>query len=204
MAEALMARRIAERGVEAVVSSAGLLDGGRKSPTEIIDLTAVLGADLSERASRQLTSDDLEHADLALTMERMHLREAALMTPGAWAKTFTLKEIVRRGTAVGARGGDEPMADWVSRLHAERDPAELLGDSLLDDVADPYGGTPEQYEVTMVEIDSLVTALADLIWPSSAALSSREAPSTASIEPSRRGLFGLARRGGTSLAPAGG
>jgi protein-tyrosine phosphatase len=184
---------MAERGETAVVSSAGLLEDGRTSPEEVVELVGTLGGDLSERTSHQVTAEDLDRADVVITMERHHLREAALMTASAWPKTFTLKEIVRRGSAIGGIEEDEPVEAFLARLHEDREPAELLGDSSSDDVADPFGGTAEQYEVTWHEIDELVTALADLLRPSEEAPDDAAAVETIPVP--RRSRFGLERKG---------
>ena len=46
----------------------------------------------------------VEGHDLVLTMTREHLREVVALDPGAWPRTFTLKEIVRRAGST-LRGG---------------------------------------------------------------------------------------------------
>ena len=202
MAEALMRQCIADRNASASVSSAGLLEGGHPCPPEIVALMASIGVDLTERQSRQLTADLIESADLVLTMEREHLREIAVMVESAWQRTFTLKEIVRRGTDVGCRSGREPMESWIARVHTGREPTELLGASSGDDVADPYGGTAEQYTATKLELESLVAEVADLIWPTEAAklgvagdtVAEVDAGATESERTGRRARFGLSRR----------
>jgi len=186
-----MARRMRQRGAPATVSSAGLLEGGRTSPPEIVELLGGIGVDMTARTSRQLQVDALESADLVLTMERAHVRAIALMAPTAWPKTFTLKEIVRRGTLAGQIGEDEAIEEWTARVQADRAPSALLGGSESDDVADPYGGTAAEYRSTLHEIDGLVTAVAELIWPQP-----HVSPEGASVSAPwlRRSRFSLARR----------
>jgi hypothetical protein len=82
----------------------------------------------------------LQRADLVLGMERAHVRHAVLLEPEAWPRTFTLKELVRRGEELGSRPPVESPGAWLARAHEGRDRPDMLGDSLLDDVADPYGG----------------------------------------------------------------
>ncbi len=165
-----MERAISDRGARAGVSSAGLLPGGRPRPPEITELLASVDVDTTGRTSRQLQVGDVEASDLVLTMEREQLRTVALMTPTAWSKTFTLKEIARRGAESGSRKAGESIETWTARLHHDRVPSALLGYSDADDVADPYGGDMEEYTATMLEIDGLVRAVADLIWPQPAVL----------------------------------
>jgi protein-tyrosine-phosphatase len=169
MAEALMRQCVAGRGESASISSAGLLAPDHPCPPEIVAMMAEIGLDLSEHRSRRLTEELIEPADLVLTMERQHLREVSVMVPAAWERTFTLKEIVRRGAEIGWRSGRQPLEQWLVRLHAERETADLLGTSSTDDVADPHGGTPEQYAATKLELQSLIGELAELIWPDEAA-----------------------------------
>jgi hypothetical protein len=45
----------------------------------------------------------IRHATLRIGLEREHVQEAVLLDGSAWPRTFTLKEIVRRGEEVGPR-----------------------------------------------------------------------------------------------------
>jgi hypothetical protein len=88
----------------------------------------------------------LQRADLVLGMERAHVRHSVLLEPEAWPRAFTLKELVRRGAELGPRPPVESPGAWLARAHEGRDRPDLLGDSPLDDVADPYGGPSSAYE----------------------------------------------------------
>lgn len=159
-----MGQRLRELRTSAGVASAGLLEGGRLSPPEVIELMALIGVDLSHRTSREVSVEDIDRSDLVLTMERHQLREVSLLTPAAWAKTFTLKEFIGRCASVGGRPEGEPVESWIARVHEGRQVADLLGESSIDEVADPYGGTPEEYASTELELEGLVAQLADLIF----------------------------------------
>ena len=115
-----MQMRVAERGMDCEVVSAGLLEGGRPSPSELIEAISEYDLDLSLHTSRQVTSEDVDLADIALTMERMHVRETALLSPGSWQRTFTLKEFVRRAGETGGLQPGQSLSDWVSSVHGER------------------------------------------------------------------------------------
>lgn len=131
-------------------------------------MTAVLarrGIALPDQLSRKLLQGDLQHADLVLAMERAHVRHSVLLVPEAWARTFTLKELVRRGEELGPRPPDESADEWLARAHEGRDRPDLLGDSPLDDVADPYAGPSSAYEAAATEIEDLVDRLVCLLWP---------------------------------------
>ena len=165
MAEALLGTRIAERELPTVVVSAGLLEGGRERPPEVTAVLAKRGIALPDQLSRQLLQDDLQRADLVLVMERAHVRQSVLLVPETWARTFTLKELVRRGEELGPRPTEESPGGWLARAHEGRDHPDLLGDSPLDDLADPYGGPSSAYEAAVTEIEDLVDRLVYLLWP---------------------------------------
>jgi len=165
MAEALLGARIAERELLAAVGSAGLLEGGRERPPEVTAVLAKRGVALPDQLSRQLLQDDLQRADLLLGMERAHVRYTVVLEPEAWPRTFTLKELVRRGAELGPRPPVESPGAWLVRVHEGRDRPDLLGDSPLDDVADPYGGPSSAYEAAVTEIEDLVDRLVSLLWP---------------------------------------
>jgi hypothetical protein len=91
------------------------------------------------------------------------VREAVLLSPGCWSRTFTLKDLVRRGEEAGPRRPDQPLAAWLAHLHAGRTRADLLGASVDDDVADPIGRKRGVYEGTATELDDLTARLAKLV-----------------------------------------
>jgi protein-tyrosine-phosphatase len=165
MAAALLSRRVAGLDPPVTVRSVGLLGGGRPSPAEVVDAVSPYGADLSGHRSTQLSPDAVESADLVVGMARRHAREVVLSVPDAWNRTFTLKELVRRGQKVGARVAGEPLDGWLVRVHTARDKRQLLGRSPHDDVDDPIGGPRSAYEATARELDGLVQELTHLLWP---------------------------------------
>ena len=164
MAAALLARRLEEAGVKAVVSSAGLLFDGKPATDHGQAVMADRGLDTSGHVSRRLRPDLASGVDLVIGMARRHVREAvALAGPAVLGRAFTLKEIVRRGEERGGRAPDESLEDWLARLAAGRRLAELLGDADADDVADPIGGPRRSYERTAAELDDLTARLARLL-----------------------------------------
>jgi protein-tyrosine phosphatase len=165
MAEALLRRRLADAGIDANVHSAGLLEGGVPASAHAVTVVRYRGLDLSEHRSRAMAPELLAEADLIICMARMHVREAALLDRSSFARTFTLKELVRRGEEIGPRPAGEPFATWLARAGADRRPTDLLGQSLDDDVADPIGGPLEGYEQTAAELDDLIARLIALIVP---------------------------------------
>jgi protein-tyrosine phosphatase len=165
IAAQLLEMRAQEAGADLAVESAGLREAQR-----LLDDGALLaleghGVHLRPHRSRRLDAAMIAPAALILGLEREHVREAVLLDPSAWSRTFTLKEIVRRGEATGIRQPGESIEAWIARVHADRTQRDLLGSDPVDDVADPYGGPPGGYEDAAEEIDHLVARLVQLVWP---------------------------------------
>lgn len=164
MAEAFLRRRLADLGVEAHVSSAGRLWEGPPATGESVAALRALGIDASGHRARMLTAAMGRRADLVLAMAREHVRHAVALDRDLWPRTFTLKELVRRGEAVGARPPGQPFDEWLAKVHAGRDLADVLGASDEDDVADPYGASRTVFERTAAELDDLTARLVELAW----------------------------------------
>jgi protein-tyrosine phosphatase len=148
-----------------------LLEGGNVASAHGVAVLADRGLDLAAHRSRVLTADLLSAADVIVGMARMHVREAVVQSPALFPRTFTLKELVRRGEEVGARRFDEPVGEWLARLHDGRSPRDLLGDSPDDDIADPIGQPRKAYERMVAELEPLVDKLVGLVWPEAVARS---------------------------------
>src|SRR6202034_32343 len=166
MAEALLARRLAALGSAVAVRSGGMLGDGEPPRPEAVTVMAGYGLDIAARRSRRVTADDLEAADLTLAMARENLRYAVVTAPALWARAFTLKELVRRGRAVGPRMAGEDLTGWLARAHLGRERAALLGDNAADDVADPAGGPAGGYLETAGVLSGLLDQLVGLCWQS--------------------------------------
>ena len=74
---------------------------------------AARGLDITGHRSRRITPDLLAGPDLIVGMAREHVREAVVLRPELYARTFTLKELVRRGSEVGRPARREPIDDWL-------------------------------------------------------------------------------------------
>ena len=163
MAEAFLRHRLNDLGSDARVASAGLLFDGRSATEDAVAVMAALHVDTSRHRSAVMTVERLETADLVVGMAREHVREAVMLVPSAWPKTFTLKEFVRRAQWVGPRGS-LPFDEWVAKVHTGRSRTDLLGSSHDDDVADPIGRPRHFYERTASEIKGLVDELYEFGW----------------------------------------
>lgn len=178
MGEVLLRDRLARAGVEAHVHSAGLISEGVPASAHGVKVMAKRGLDLKAHRSRPMTAPAVAEADLVIAMAREHVREAVVLEPDAFARTFTLRELARRATGVGPRrvgpdGALEPLATWLARVGAGRRPAGLLGTSADDDVADPIGLSKRAYERTAQEIESLVDTVVGHAFPASASAGRR-------------------------------
>jgi protein-tyrosine phosphatase len=164
LAAALLADRLERLGIAAVVTSSGT-DATSGVPATDGTRTAAsrLGLDLSAHRSRPTTAEMVRDADLVLAMERAHVREVVVLDPTAFARSFTLKELVRRGEGFEPVAGETPRAR-LARLHAGRRPVDLLGASVDDDVEDPTGSGFADHETTARELGDLVDRVVALLW----------------------------------------
>jgi protein-tyrosine phosphatase len=164
LAQALLTARLATTAPTVTVRSAGLLARGRPPRAEVIATAAELGCDVSGHRSRLVSATDLAQADLVLGMAREHVRHAVVLVPEAWPRTFTLRELVRRGGLLGPRPPGQPLAGWLAQVHRGRDRASLLGTAAQDDVADPTDGPAGAYAATAAVLDELTGQLSQLCW----------------------------------------
>ena len=162
----LLRSHAAERALPVEVASAGVQAvSGMPATAPTVDAARRLGADLLTHRSTPLASGAVRSADLVLGLERRHVQEIVLVDPRAFVKTFTLKELVRRGGDAGPRRPDEPVADWLAQLHRGRRPTDLLGASTDDDVTDPTGSDATDHHGTAEAIDRLASESLALLFP---------------------------------------
>jgi protein-tyrosine phosphatase len=169
MAEGVLRALAAQRGIPATVDSAGLLTGGAPATEHAVLVLHELGIDLEDHRSRSLEdrSVDLDGADLVLTMERRHVREAVAACPPLRDRAFTLIDAVRRAEAAPPRQPEETVRAWAARLAEGRKAADAQGGG-DDEVGDPVGSGVERYRDTLAELRDLLGRLADRCWPATA------------------------------------
>src|SRR5262249_38212092 len=102
-------------------------------------------------------------ADVVIAMERSHVRRVVVLDPDAWSRTFTLKEIVRRGEHIGGRRPDETAVAWIAEAHRGRRRDDLLRADGADNPADPMGQSQKAFDRSAGEIDDLSRRLAKLL-----------------------------------------
>jgi protein-tyrosine-phosphatase len=148
MAEGLLLRFFAQAGVGASVGSAGLLPGGMPATPDAVATMSDRRVDLSHHVSQPVTDELVRETPLILAMTRHHVRELCAGYGAPLDRTFTLKELVRRGEELGGRVQGESVYAWLARLNAGRRAADLMGDDPVDDIADPVGRPRADYEDT--------------------------------------------------------
>jgi protein-tyrosine-phosphatase len=165
MAEAIFRSLLADRSIDWVVGSVGLLDAGYPMVNEALAALGPDGAAMADHRSRTLSRSDILAADIIFGMTREHVREVAVLDPDAWGRTFTLKEFARRSKSIAPWFPERPFASWLADIHQGRQRDQMQGDSVEDDVADPIGGTPADFAATSRLIRDLCSQVADRIAP---------------------------------------
>jgi protein-tyrosine phosphatase len=147
------------------VDSAGTMGAIGGPPGRLVKEGAAFALDFSHHVPRRMEVEDIRSARLVIGMTRQHVRESILLEPPSFGKSFTLREFVRRGSAVGPRGAGEPLTEWLLKVHGARRHLDLVGLSAPDDIPDPMGGSSEDYRRMLIDVQEPVRQLHTLIWP---------------------------------------
>ena len=144
LAEGLLQVQVAERGLTVRSAGTRALVGHPPVPESVDYLRRRTGLTLQHRGV-PLTPQLIQDSGAILTMTERQRAEVVRLAPGALRRVFTLRQFVRLAPhlpgAASYRSVDE-LAEAVARCRALAGPA-VDGE---DDVVDPYGGSPEQYE----------------------------------------------------------
>lgn len=162
MAEALLARRLADEGVDATVRSAGTRAWRVGATDHSLSVMVEHGLDISAHRNHQLVAEDVDAADLVLGMTRKHVKMAVARRPDAVERTFLVGELVRLGSALAPRDPVEAVRYWLRRVAALRPAGERLGRA-VDEVPDPVGGPIGIYRETAARLDRELTTVAALL-----------------------------------------
>lgn len=164
-AEVMLARALSlQPGADYATRSAGMeVMEGLAAPDDFVEIALVRGIDL--RAHKPVAFDAAlgRDADLILTMTRDLLRAMVVSAPDLWPRSFTLRELVRRGTTTTPPIRGEALVAWIARVHAGRDRAELLGSDLGDDLRDPMADGSDGNEAMFGELERATRQLARLL-----------------------------------------
>ena len=165
-AERLLARRLSEFGPpDVTVESAGTSGIAVEVPSDLRREGASFGLDFRSHVARRMDADTVARADMVIGMERSHVREVVLADPPSFARSYTLREVVRRGRQRGPRSSEQSLADWLTQIGEGRRHLDLMGDSPLDDIPDPMGGRAKDYRAMLNELEMLTGTLHSLVWP---------------------------------------
>ena len=164
MAEALLRARLADRSPDITVGSIGQLFDGRRAESGAIKAIADRGIDLSGHLSRKQTPALIAGSSLILGMERLHVRDLAILAPGTFDRTFTLPEFVRLVEQEPPRT-DRNLRRWVERIGSARQHLGYLSDADADSVADPMGRSNRVFRACAAEIEELIDRMVERVWP---------------------------------------
>ena len=158
LVEALLRRELADEGIDAEVSSAGLAaPPGVRPDRRLRRVAGELDVDVDEHRSRPVSLRDLREADLVLTMTNEQTEQVLALDPSAAGRVTTLRSASWRARIVGGR--TVLFAEWVSRLVGDVTDSEALRPDAAFDIPDPMGGPMRDYRVMGDEVRSLVQAL---------------------------------------------
>jgi protein-tyrosine phosphatase len=166
MMAALLTHHLAAGGTRATVTSAGMASAGEPPTDQTVRMLAARGIDVRSHRSRRVATTLVADADLTVTAEPDHVIGVAGAAPEAFARTFTLPELVELGERVGGRAG-RPLAEWLAALGAQR-PDQLAFLDAADAgtvgaIADPTGQPPRAWDTAVTTIDDLTRRLARLL-----------------------------------------
>jgi protein-tyrosine phosphatase len=170
MAEGLLLHQLELHGIASIrVESAGIQAWDRnEAMPEAVQALREIGLDISAHLSRALDPAMLDQADLILAMATPHRDVVAQLDREAFARTFTLKELVRAldgfpGHSPEAATADERLEEavrWASRRRASGDFTEPQD----TDIPDPLGLSVQTFRAVAWEIDMLCEALIDSLF----------------------------------------
>ncbi|HYU39041.1 MAG TPA: hypothetical protein VEM59_04270 [Acidimicrobiia bacterium] len=162
MAAAILERRLAERGVDACVTSAGTRPWYAGATDHAVTVMREMGLDVSAHENCQVTAEQVERADLVLGMTRQHVNFVTSRWPDAAERTFLVGELSRLGGQIGPRTESESVSAWAERASAARPPLHPLGRA-VDEIDDPVGLPIEVYRDTAAVLDQRLTEVASLL-----------------------------------------
>jgi protein-tyrosine phosphatase len=166
MAAALLRAQLDGLGSSVTVASAGFVSEDEPAPAEVLDTMWSLGLDLSSHRSRGVTPELVGASALIIGMTRQHVVDLALLAPNHWERCFTFVDAVRRAEAAPPRVPSEAVPYWAQRLHGGRTPASVLGLPSSEDIPDPIGRYPQDYQRVRDQLAELAARLAVPLTPS--------------------------------------
>ena len=163
MVAALLESHLHTLGVTVQLHSAGTAASDQPAIDRAVRLLADHGLHVGRHRSRPIVADVVAAADLIVTAEQQHVVAIAGQWPAAFARTFTLPELVARSQTVGRRNG-RPMPEWLRAIGEGRAAAfDYLDATDIPEVADPTGQSPAVWDESFARIDALTRQLAQVL-----------------------------------------
>jgi protein-tyrosine-phosphatase len=173
LAEGIFRLEAGKRGLEVEARSAGTtaIDGLPVSGHSA-DILRDKGATLSNEGSSELTFEQVEWADLILTMTMSHKRYLIRQFPSAIDKTYTLKEYADASDPAFQQAQAE-QGQFASELQIKQalgEPITAEERGRLDewagrapdyDISDPFGGPAHVYRQSADEIEAAILRILD-------------------------------------------
>jgi protein-tyrosine phosphatase len=172
MAQAMLTHELAERvgaaSAEAsfVVESAGTFGlAGQPIEPSAASVLAGQGVDLGPFTARELSAEHVEDTDLILGATREHRAAVANLAAHVVGRTFTIREFARLVGGIDwaqvTLDGSMPQTAHSVVAAAVQQRGHLRPEQPADDdVADPYGRSPEAFVRAGVQIDAAVQLIA--------------------------------------------
>ncbi len=166
MAEALLRRRLDERGVDAVAVTSAGTHASAGAATEIAaTVAAEMGGTLRGHRATRVERGLLESADLTVAMTAGHVTDLVQEAPDLADRVFKLSELARLAGEHEPRGRGESLTDYVVRIGAGRSERPWIQSRTDADVVDPIGEGSTFYRRVAEQIDGLLAEIASRVWP---------------------------------------
>lgn len=161
LAEELLQMHVARLGLTVRSAGTRALIGHPPIMESVDYLRRRTGVTLEHRGT-QLTPQLVQASGVILTMTERQRAEVVRLVPGALRRVFTLRQFVRVAPHLpgpAAYQGVDELAEAVARCRALAGPPR----DGEDDITDPYGGAPEQYERSFALIARSTSQAAEVL-----------------------------------------
>ncbi len=162
MMAALFQEHATAKGVAATTMSAGTTRGGEPPTDTAVRLLAARNIDVARHQSTAISDSSIAAADIVFAAEQAHVISIAGRWPDAFARTFTLTELVTLGDGVGPIG-TRPLTDWLAEINDGRPRGLDYLDAHVGEIDDPTGKAPSVWAASFAQIDDLTNRLAALL-----------------------------------------
>jgi protein-tyrosine phosphatase len=157
----MLDRALLDRGIDAIVDSAGFLEGGAPACPTMSAFASEYGIDLSFHESRTLDAHLVGDARLVLAMERRHARDLMVAFDVGFERIFTVGGFIAQSATLPPVG--EGLDDWLGRVAPGRNHSEFLGAYCDDDIADPHGESKRIHRRAFDHLQMAMDRVADIV-----------------------------------------